>query len=614
MTVNSLIPLAFYTSFVSTISQNDYFTLIFPTGSTYAYSSVGGTGQPYDTPVIAGQSVQIKHLISASSVPLHSGDYTLVFRNFLASPSTLPTNNFTMTVYRNNYPILTGTANITAVADTLSNASAVPAVRTVLTTTSYVFTIPLTQPLSASGMIRITMPSQVTIATNAANCATLTASVSTVNLNPVCSYATANSILFSSINGTVSANITSGQTLTLTVNGLTNPSDTAQSGSFAISTFYSSNAAGVTQTGTAPGVTATVGSIALNTTSVTPSDYTVLKSPVTYTIAFNNTYAIPQGGKVELRVPTDVEIIVSLTVINNTYTKYRINGATALSGASSSALNTTFYQINFTNIAQGGAIAAGSKIELILEGICKNPTNTRIVSPFAITTYSSANAAIETITGLTVQMTAPASFGVFDFSRANQTNAATTAYKFTLQQAATLPNGTLLHLTFPTEIAMTASSTCTDLSNVSVPCILNSLQSLTVTLPQTTGGSQFGVWVSNVKNPASYRPTATNVTATTADAISTYASSTFAPAMANTKPSLFQNVSYAFANRIYGAAESLTITLTPSVGVSPTFVLVSLPISGFTINTLTVGYDLGFTSGAFTSTGSTINITGMSSA
>ena len=65
-----------------------------------------------------------------------------------------------------------------------------------------------------------------------------------------------------------------------------------------------------------------------------------------------------------MRIPTDVSITIALASLNNTYTKYSVNGAAYLSGASSTSLNSGYYQINYTNMAQSGPIAAGSIIQL----------------------------------------------------------------------------------------------------------------------------------------------------------------------------------------------------------------------------------------------------------
>ena len=152
-----------------------------------------------------------------------------------------------------------------------------------------------------------------------------------------------------------------------------------------MTTYYSSDQAGVTEQGTTAGVTATVGTIDISTVSVVPSSYLVLASGVTYTITFTNSYPIPQGGFISLSVPIDISITMASL---STYTKFSLNNAGLVSAASSGATNSSHYQINFTNLASTASIPAGTAIGLQIDTICKNPTNSRIVAPFMVTTYS----------------------------------------------------------------------------------------------------------------------------------------------------------------------------------------------------------------------------------
>ena len=64
-----------------------------------------------------------------------------------------------------------------------------------------------------------------------------------------------------------------------------------------------------------------------------------------------------------------------------------MNGATC---TDTSAGSTSYYEITFTSPASVSSIAAASSISLQLSSICTNPTNTRIVTNFAIYTYSSS--------------------------------------------------------------------------------------------------------------------------------------------------------------------------------------------------------------------------------
>lgn len=130
---------------------------------------------------------------------------------------------------------MSGSISLTAVSGTLTASASMINTR-VFRNTSYIFSIKTSNPLSSLGMIKIVLPSQVSISTNDSNCALLVGIG--INSLPVCTFSTsANSVLISNLNSST-ANI-AAQTLQLTINGITNPSDTSTSGSFTVSTYFS---------------------------------------------------------------------------------------------------------------------------------------------------------------------------------------------------------------------------------------------------------------------------------------------------------------------------------------------------------------------------------------
>jgi hypothetical protein len=276
---------------------------------------------------------------------------------------------------------MSGSVSLIAVSGTLT-ASASMVNTKVSKNTSYVFSITMTNPLSSLGMIKIVLPSQVSISTNSSSCALLVGIG--VNSVPFCTFSSsANSILISNLNSST-ANI-AAQNLQLTINGLTNPTDTSTSSSFTIITYFSNTEAGVTDTGVAAGVTATIGTIDISTVTIIPSSYVVYATGVTYTTSFNNTYTIPQNGYISITIPNDISIS---TVSLATYSKYALGTGAFISTSTVFTTTASLYRINFTNIAPTAAIAPSTIIRLQLDGICTNPSNTRIVSPFSITTFS----------------------------------------------------------------------------------------------------------------------------------------------------------------------------------------------------------------------------------
>ena len=158
MPVNSLVPIRFDVSLSTAINRDDYFRVVFPVGTTFSFSSgIFGTANYVEPPTVSGQTVQIYHSSAVSASQTYSGNYTLVIQNFQAPPSTIPTQAIEFSVIRNNYPIMTGSATLTASAGTLT-ASVTPLVSRVWANTSYTFAIALTNPLSSSGLIKIALP------------------------------------------------------------------------------------------------------------------------------------------------------------------------------------------------------------------------------------------------------------------------------------------------------------------------------------------------------------------------------------------------------------------------------------------------------------------------
>lgn len=368
------------------INQSDYFSLTFPTGTTYTYNAIFGTGYYLSPPSFSGQTVYI-YPDPASSASSYAANtlYSLTFASFTAPPSTLPTSAITLQILRNGYPIMYGTSTLTATSSTLSASVAVTN-RIVWASTTYTFTITTSNPLSNTGMIQITFPPTVT-PPSSATCASLIGT--SLNSNPTCSLNIgSNSIYISNINASSTVTTIPAQGgIVLSINGVINPPDTSTTDIFTITTYYTSNTQGVVDVGTASGVTPTQGTISINTVSVIPSSYIAMQSGVTYSINFNNTYRIPINGYIVVQIPLDISIV---TAQLPNYCRLSINNANYSSTTCSVIITSTYYQVSFTSPAQTTAISANSYISLQILSICTNPTNTRIVTPFAINTYSSS--------------------------------------------------------------------------------------------------------------------------------------------------------------------------------------------------------------------------------
>jgi hypothetical protein len=185
-------------------------------------------------------------------------------------------------------------------------------------------------------------------------------------------------------------------------------------------------------------------------------------------------------------------------------------------------------------------------------------------------------------------MQTSAAFAIMQVTRISQQNSALTPYTITLKQQSALSTGTLLLITLPNEIFLTASSQCTDLAGTVLSCNEGSYHSMQVTLNAIASNTQFGVVISSIRNPPTYQPTATSFTfeTKTADLVSSYASGTYSTPFINSVPSAFQQISYSFFPGSYGSTtEMLTLTVTPSSYAVPSAYIVNMAGS-FTVQSL----------------------------
>ena len=123
------------------------------------------------------------------------------------------------------------------------------------------------------------------------------------------------------------------------------------------------------------------------------------------------------------------------------YCKFAVNGSSFNGAVCTGTTEATQYRVKFNGVANT-AIAAGSTIALQIASIITNPSSTAIISSFGIYTYAydgSNGYGIESLTtGITIQMTIPATFNSRLVERASNQNSITTSYTFKLTQRASL--------------------------------------------------------------------------------------------------------------------------------------------------------------------------------
>jgi hypothetical protein len=149
MQINNLISLRLDMYPSMSINQSDYFSITFPTGTTYTYNQIFGTGYYITPPTFSGQTILVYHDTTSSSSSYPQGSlYSLTFASFQAPPSTLPTSSLTLQILRNGYPIMYGSTILTAVSAVLQ-ASVLVSNSIVWANTTYTFYINTSNALTA---------------------------------------------------------------------------------------------------------------------------------------------------------------------------------------------------------------------------------------------------------------------------------------------------------------------------------------------------------------------------------------------------------------------------------------------------------------------------------
>jgi hypothetical protein len=234
-----------------TLSKNDYFQLVFPTGSVFSFVAVA----------------TINLSIFSSSVNFLSANSTLVLRQASISPtryagtvcritigrytapaSTLPISPFLLQVYNQNNSLkMQGTASLTASPKTYAFTVA-PASALINQPTSYAFTLAVQDPMLSTGMIQVTFPSELVFSVTS-NC--ISNSNFTSPATPLCTLNGNHSVLLSNLS---SADL-AASTYAFTVQGVTNSDRALTTSNFSTVVYYSSNPQAQVGTSSISGVT-----------------------------------------------------------------------------------------------------------------------------------------------------------------------------------------------------------------------------------------------------------------------------------------------------------------------------------------------------------------------
>jgi hypothetical protein len=590
MTVNKVVALRFNATIVDSVSKADTITITFPSSSILNYVSVSTSPGTHIVQMTSATTLQITFPSTFKTQP--SGViFGYTFSNYTAPPSTQPTDVFTFTVSLNGYPKQTATATLQAVANTLG-FTVTPATDEVNKNTSYTFLVTTLDPILNTGRIKITFPLDLGVSFPASACATLTGTnISSAAV--VCSQPTATSLVLSGFNASLGR--IPAQVITIVVAGIVNPSTTAPTGTFSVTTYYSSTDDTLVATGSGGSITASPSTITVS--SVAASSTVVQATGVTYTITFTPKNNLPSNGVIRVGVP--LAITANLSALNSTSCAA---GTTVLATVNcGSTTNSTLSLINFT-IPSGAT--AGTSFSVQVQSIFTNPISTEPVSSFTIETFSSGGFLIDRVlSGISIAMATPAPFTNITLTRSNLTNNGVGSYTFRLNQVSTLASGSKLLITFPNEVVAQSSYSCTDLSSISTACSFNG-QVLTANIPSSATSSNFGVVVASVLNPPSLQPSSKFSFSSQTPTGYLYSKTVNNISVTNTQASSFPILTGAFSAKMLGTANNLTLTFTPTTPITG-WLLATLADS-FTVSTLAC---LSYT-GTCSASGKVLNISG----
>jgi hypothetical protein len=184
MVVNQQYTIKFNITTVTPMSQSDNVVIVFPTGTTI--SNINNATA--SSTILISKTTFIDQNLTvyfSGTTTLNSSRVIFIsISNFVAPPSTAPTDNFVLYIMSKGYPRMVATQSLTATVSFLTG-SVILSNYTVNLPTSYTFTITNNDPFTPAGQIKIFFPKVLTI-----NITSSCASISGIFMNafPNCTY------------------------------------------------------------------------------------------------------------------------------------------------------------------------------------------------------------------------------------------------------------------------------------------------------------------------------------------------------------------------------------------------------------------------------------------
>jgi hypothetical protein len=222
MIVNGLYTIKFLFTISDTLATDDTVTVVFPVPSslTLDISQVASSFSVLATSTKYNSTNGTLSIYMTSSRTYSSNTQQFLnVGNYTAPPTTLTTDDFTISIFRNGYIKMIGAGNLAALPSKIDGMISMLST-TINVNTSYTFTITTYDALNATGKIVIRIPPEIGINISEPTCASV--KIQGFTVFPTCTYdRNANNITLTNINASNSAIYP--QTIIITINGLVNP-------------------------------------------------------------------------------------------------------------------------------------------------------------------------------------------------------------------------------------------------------------------------------------------------------------------------------------------------------------------------------------------------------
>lgn len=426
------------------------------TSSSITCSYSIGSGFADDTLTVTG-------LITSARV---SGDTdTIRVKNFInySQLATYSVSVFVNAASGSTTNSLTGVSMTPTAATTLAQAEVLPFTLTVNSESVYFISVQLNTILPIGAYVRITLPPQVSYTdTSGVDILSAVSMTSALNSPTVVKTGLTATPSYFDLTGIVTSSSnyrTKSQTFFVQMTSLRNPPSVATSGSFTVALYDSSNNR-YESSSTGMTVTATAGVLSEGTSPTMSATSTGVLDSVDFTLSLQAATALSTGTTASIVVTFPSEFTLT-------------TGTCSLSdliGFSSSTCSISGQVVTISNFASD-TISAGENFKFTIgSNMIALPSNTATTSTFTIETQASGSK-VDSISSLTWSQTTVGTLGLPTTATdatvpSSSTTYTSTTYTFELYPPHVIEQNAVIEITFPTEITLPSSTTCTALQNI----------------------------------------------------------------------------------------------------------------------------------------------------